>query len=76
MKTRESLPDDPRLHQCVLAYLSDFVPRRRRALTDDEDDLLARILRYESLLGPPGSDPRSPDKPWKNPPTFGWDLKG
>ena len=24
MKTRESLPDDPRLHQCVLAYLSDW----------------------------------------------------
>ena len=24
MKTREQLPDDPRLHQCVLAYLSDW----------------------------------------------------
>ncbi len=24
MKTREELPDDPRLHQCVLAYLSDW----------------------------------------------------
>ncbi|MGK0224373.1 MAG: acyl-CoA thioesterase-2 [Limisphaerales bacterium] len=24
MKTREKLPDDPRLHQCVLAYLSDW----------------------------------------------------
>lgn len=24
MKTRESLPDDQRLHQCVLAYLSDW----------------------------------------------------
>jgi acyl-CoA thioesterase-2 len=24
MKTREALPDDPRLHQCVLAYLSDW----------------------------------------------------
>ncbi len=24
MKSRESLPDDPRLHQCVLAYLSDW----------------------------------------------------
>lgn len=24
MKTRERLPDDPRLHQCVLAYLSDW----------------------------------------------------
>ena len=24
MRTRESLPDDPRLHQCVLAYLSDW----------------------------------------------------
>ena len=24
MKTRETLPDDPRLHQCVLAYLSDW----------------------------------------------------
>ncbi len=24
MKSRERLPDDPRLHQCVLAYLSDW----------------------------------------------------
>ena len=24
MKSRASLPDDPRLHQCVLAYLSDW----------------------------------------------------
>jgi acyl-CoA thioesterase-2 len=24
MKTREKLPDDPRLHQCVVAYLSDW----------------------------------------------------
>ena len=24
MKSRETLPDDPRLHQCVLAYLSDW----------------------------------------------------
>lgn len=24
MKAREGLPDDPRLHQCVLAYLSDW----------------------------------------------------
>lgn len=24
MRTREGLPDDPRLHQCVLAYLSDW----------------------------------------------------
>ena len=24
MKARQSLPDDPRLHQCVLAYLSDW----------------------------------------------------
>lgn len=24
MKTREQLPDDPRLHQCALAYLSDW----------------------------------------------------
>ena len=25
MKARDTLPDDPRLHQCVLAYLSDWV---------------------------------------------------
>jgi len=25
MKARDALPDDPRLHQCVLAYLSDWV---------------------------------------------------
>ena len=24
MKSGEALPDDPRLHQCVLAYLSDW----------------------------------------------------
>lgn len=24
MKTRETLPDDPRLHQCAMAYLSDW----------------------------------------------------
>jgi acyl-CoA thioesterase-2 len=24
MRTRDALPDDPRLHQCVLAYLSDW----------------------------------------------------
>jgi acyl-CoA thioesterase-2 len=24
MKTRERLPDDPRIHQCALAYLSDW----------------------------------------------------
>jgi cytochrome P450 len=31
-----------------LDYLRDFVPRRRKILSDAEDDLLARLLRWES----------------------------
>jgi cytochrome P450 len=31
-----------------LDYLRHFVPRRRRTLTDAEDDLLARLIRWES----------------------------
>lgn len=31
-----------------LDYLREFVPRRRDQLTDAEDDLLARIIRWES----------------------------
>jgi len=38
-------------NQCVeemLAFLADFVARRRNSLSDDEDDLLARLIRWES----------------------------
>ena len=38
-------------NRCVeemLAFLSDFVARRRGSLSDDEDDLLARLIRWES----------------------------
>lgn len=34
-----------------LAFLDDFVARRRSALSDDEDDLLARVLRFEDRDG-------------------------
>jgi cytochrome P450 len=38
-------------NRCVeemLAFLADFVARRRNSLSDDEDDLLARLIRWES----------------------------
>jgi len=38
-------------NRCVeemLAFLADFVARRRHSLSDDEDDLLARLIRWES----------------------------
>ena len=31
-----------------LAFLDDFVSRRRDSLSDDDDDLLARLIRWES----------------------------
>jgi cytochrome P450 len=42
---------DQRAHgnTCVeefLAYLEDFVPRRRHSLSGDDDDILARLLRW------------------------------
>jgi len=38
-------------NRCVeemLAFLADFVARRRSSLSDDEDDMLARLIRWES----------------------------
>lgn len=50
MKTREKLPDDPRLHQCVLAYLSDWslldTATRPHAISFLQDDVQMASLDH------------------------------
>ena len=46
--TPERLQEGNRSLEEFLDYLRDFVPRRRDQLTDEEDDLLARMIRWES----------------------------
>ncbi|MEM7003061.1 MAG: acyl-CoA thioesterase II [Pseudomonadota bacterium] len=50
MKTREQLPDDPRLHQCVLAYLSDWslldTATRPHAISYMRDDVQMASLDH------------------------------
>lgn len=46
--TAEQIARGNRCVEEMLAFLGDFVARRRNSLSDDEDDLLARLIRWES----------------------------
>lgn len=46
--TEALLSEGNRAVEDFVAYLEDFVARRRHELGDEEDDILARLLRFES----------------------------